>query len=479
MSQHDPIVRELALREGRATPVDGMEELRAYLAAHPETRCLDALLLDLCGIARGKRYPIRDAEKLFAGGMQIPLSLYLLDVTGDCLDPSGRGFSDGDPDGTVVPVPGRLVPVPWAEEPTAQVLLSLRPEGEGPEGERDVDPRNALRRVCARFAERDLTPVVAVELEFYLLDRERDALGRPQPPRSPLTGRPVSSTQVYGMNDVEAFGAFLRDVEAAARIQNVPVATTSSEFAPGQFEINLHHVADAVRAADDAALLRRIVIAIAARHGFAATFLSKPFLERAGSGMHVHVSLCDGSGRNLFDETTLAAAEGAPAGPNLRRAVGGLLATMPEAMAIFAPNLNAFRRYAPNLYVPVTRSWGVNNRSVACRVPTGPASARRIEHRVAGADANPYLVLAAVLAGIHHGLTVACDPGPPARGNAGAASDPDLPLAIDAALDALAGARILPDYLGAEYLALYIAAKRAELAKFRRHISPLEYEWYL
>ena len=445
-------------------------EFKAFQAAYPETRYIDAMVTDLCGIVRGKRYPMAEGEKLFTSGLQLCESVFLLDVTGSNTDPAGRGFTDGDPDGTLVPIPGTLAPVPWAEEPRGQVLMTMTtPEG----APSPIDPRNVALKVLKRFDELGLTPVVAFELEFYLLDPERDAEGRPQPPISPATGRREDSLQVYGIREIDGFAAFLRDVEAAGEAQKVPANIATAEFAPGQYEINLHHVADAIAAADHAALLRHIVGSVARSHGVEASFMSKPFLEQTGNGMHVHVSLLDKKGRNVF------AAESPLGSETLRHAVGGLSATMADAMAIFAPNVNAFRRFGPNLFVPVNRSWGANNRSVAFRIPHGTPDSRRIEHRFAGAEANSYLVLAAILAGLHHGITNEIDPGPASDGNACETVDPDLPLDVPSALARLESSKILGDYLGEDYLEVYAATKRNEYRDFMNAITAREYAWYL
>lgn len=445
-------------------------EFKAFQAAYPETRYIDAMVTDLCGIVRGKRYPMAEGEKLFTSGLQLCESVFLLDVTGANTDPAGRGFTDGDPDGTLVPIPGTLSPVPWAEEPRGQVLMTMTtPEGTPS----PVDPRNVALKALKRFDEMGLTPVVAFELEFYLLDPERDAEGRPQPPISPATGRREDSLQVYGIREIDGFAAFLRDVEAAGEAQKVPANIATAEFAPGQYEINLHHVADAIAAADHAALLRHIVGSVARSHGVEASFMSKPFLEQTGNGMHVHVSLLDKKGRNVF------AAESPLGSETLRHAVGGLSAAMADSMAIFAPNLNAFRRFGPNLFVPVNRSWGANNRSVAFRIPHGTPDSRRIEHRFAGAEANSYLVLAAILAGLHHGITNKVDPGPASDGNACETVDPDLPLDVPGALARLESSKILGDYLGRDYLEVYAATKRNEYRDFMNAITAREYAWYL
>ncbi|MQX36110.1 glutamine synthetase family protein [Roseospira navarrensis] len=445
-------------------------EFESFLTRHPDIVYVDGLFFDLCCVVRGKRYPVADARTLFDEGMQIPESIALLDVTGDCNDPLGRGFSDGDPDCIAAPIPGTLAPVPWGDVPSAQVMLTLRTQDGAPAM---VDPRNILERVLGRLRADGLTATVAVELEFFLIDPERGPGQSPRPPVSPVTGRRDTRTQVYGMADLDDFQNVLRAVESACQAQGVPAFTASSEFAPGQFEINLKHVPDPLRAADHALLLRRVVEWVAERHGFEATFMSKPYPDQAGNGMHIHLSLTDADGRNLFDDGTEAGA------PLLRHAVGGMRAAMAQSMAIFAPHANAYRRFAPNLYVPVNPSWGYNNRSVAFRVPASGGEARRIEHRVPGADANPYLVLAAILAAAHHGVTARLDPGPAATGNACETVDRALPWTWRRALEEMGRGAIVRDYLGDEYVDLYTATKWIEMEKFQAVIAPHEFAWYL
>lgn len=455
------------------TPTAGesaLDEFRRFLAGHPDTVHVDGLFFDLCCVVRGKRYPVADAESLFVKGMQIPESIAVLDVTGDCNDPLGRGFSDGDPDAVAMPIPGTLAPIPWGDVPSAQVMLTLRTQDGHPAL---VDPRTVLDRVETRLRADGLFPLVAVELEFYLIDPERGPGGAPRPPVSPVTRRRDLRTQVYGMADLDDFQAFLRAVEHACQLQGVPAFTASSEFAPGQFEINLKHVDSALTAADHAMLLRRVVEWVAERQGFEATFMAKPYPDQAGNGMHVHLSLASETGTNLFNDGTDAGSL------VLRQAVAGMTLAMPESMALFAPSANSYRRFGPNLYVPVNATWGINNRSVAFRVPAGGGDSRRIEHRVPGADANPYLVLAAILAAVHHGITQRLDPGPPFVGNACEQVDHGIPWTWRRALEALGNGQRLRPYLTDGYIDLYKATKWKEMEKFQSVIAPHEYDWYL
>jgi glutamine synthetase len=442
----------------------------ALRTAHPDLQYVDAVLADVIGVLRGKRLAIGEADKLFESGMQIPHSLYLMDAHGEMTNPFGRGGGDGDPDGTAWPIPGTLSPIWGATPPRAQILMTLR-DGQGMPD--PAEPRSCLERVLDRFAELKLTPVCALELEFYLIDRAREPNGAPLPPRDPRSGAREHTASVYGIDDLDRYAAFLSSLNEAAQTQNVPVSATSKEYAPGQFEANLRHQADARMAADHAVLLKQIVKAAARASGFEATFMAKPYPDRAGCGLHIHLSLLDEQGRNVFDDGTQSGSQ------KLRQAIAGLQALMPGSMALFAPNVNSYRRFQPDMFAPVNRRWGVNNRSAGLRVPVGPGEARRIEHRVAGADANPYYALAAVLAGVHHGLAAKLDPGLPAIGNVSREPDPALALTIDAALARLEKAKELGGYLGEETLSLYRETKRIEAQRLRRIIAAAEYDWYL
>ena len=445
-------------------------ELDAILVANPAIQFVDAAIADICGALRGKRIAVADARKLYESGMQIPLSLHLMDVRGEMMNPGGRGYSDGDPDGTAWPIAGSVMEVWGADPPRAQMLMSLRDASGTP---LPHDPRAILERTLARFCELDLTPVAAHELEFYLVDEQLDQKGKPQPPFSPRTATRESTLSVYGLDDLDRYQTFLTALSEAATLQRVPMTAASKEYAPGQFEANLRHQANALAASDHAVFLRQIIRAAAGKQTARASFMAKPYPDRSGSGQHVHLSLVDRSGCNVFDNGTTEGSE------LLRYAIGGLADVMAESMAFFAPNLNAYRRFQPDMFAPVNRRWGFNNRSTGLRVPIGPSEARRIEHRCAGADANPYLVMAAILAGVHHGLVNKIEPGPPAIGNVSREPDASLPFSLDDALKLLEKPRVLPAYFGPDAIELYRETKAIELARFRKQITAEEYEWYL
>ena len=453
-----------------ATSTDPADEVRRFREAWPEISQIDVLIVDSCGILRGKKMPVEGLDKLYHEGVGFPGSIFAADITGSTVEETGLGLDDGDADRPCLPVPGTLSPVPWLDRPTGQVLLRMRDQDGGP---MFADPRQVLDDIVGRLAGDGFTPVVAIELEFYLVDRQRRADGTPRPPRSPVTGRRPTTTQVYGIDELYDFDGLLHEINEACRAQDIPVDSSVSEYAPGQYEINLLHQRDAVRACDCAVLFKRAVKGVALKHGMAASFMAKPYPDLAGSGFHVHLSLDDADGRNVF-------ADADPAGtPLLRHAIGGLLATMPEGMALFAQNQNAFRRFQPNSYAPHAPTWAINNRSSALRIPASGPNDRRVEHRVAGADANPYLVMAAVLAGAHHGLRHKLDPGAPITGNAYQQQEPSLTSSWIQALETLEQSAIFTDYLGKRFLDVYLETKWAERDKFFSQITPLEYEWYL
>jgi glutamine synthetase len=445
-------------------------EARKFLEENPEVSSIDLLIADGNGIVRGKRINDDHLEKVYSKGICLPGSIFGLDTCGQTVEETGLGFEKGDADNLCFPVPGTLTLTGWRTGAGAQLLMTMLDD----DGTRFyADPRVVLGNIVDRFAELGLTPVVAVELEFYLLDTERDERGRPQPPRSPITGQRESSTQVYGMAELDDYTEFMDEVRRIADIQGVPADTAVSEYAPGQYEVNLSHLPDAIRACDHAIMLKRIVKRAANSLGMEATFMAKPYPEQSGSGMHVHVSLLDEQGNNILAGADESGSEA------LRWVAGGLMETMSESMALLAPNANSYRRFQPDSFVPLAPTWGVNNRTVAIRVPAGDLQATRVEHRVAGADANPYLVMAAVLIGVHRGITKKLDPGAPVVGNAGEQVERELPSGWLHAVEAFEESAVMTEYLGENFMNVYAACKRFERESFASHVTSLEYQWYL
>jgi glutamine synthetase len=450
-------------------------EADAFLAENPDIISVDMLVPDMSGILRGKQLMRDAAPKLFTEGVRLPVSNYLLDWTGQSVPPIGYGTDDGDPDWYCMAVPGTLKRAPWAKRPTGQALTSMVDENGEPHF---ADPRHIVQMVQNRFKEIGLTPVVAIEYEFYLIDQQSAAEGVIRPARSPSSGWRSTTTNVYSHDDLADFGDLLADVHVACEAQDIPAETFVSEYAPGQFEINILHSADALQACDNAILLERCIREVSRSHGVIATFMAKPFIEQTGSGLHVHVSLIDDDGNNVL-AGPMDAILNRPISDTMRQAIAGLVKTLPEAMAIFAPNANSYRRLMPGAYAPVNTHWGGDNRTLCIRIPPSDEKAVRIEHRASGADANPYLVTAAVLAGMHHGITNALTPPAPIIGDAAAVEGTALPTRWETALDLFAKAEVMPEYLGAEYCKCFHGCRAYEADNFHAHIDPLEYQWYL
>ncbi len=430
---------------------------------------IDLLLPDMNGLLRGKRITRDALEKIYANGVCLPMSLIATDITGNTVEETGLGYDIGDEDRICRPIAGTLKVVPWQRRPMAQVLLEME-DGKG--GLFAANPREVLKRVLARYTEKGLTPVVAVELEFYLLDMQMDETGRPQTSINPATGVRNTSTQVYYMEDLNDYQGFTDAVTEACRAQHIPADTAVAEYAPGQFEINLKHRKDALLACDDAILLKRVIKSAAADEGLLASFMAKPFVDQAGSGTHIHVSVLDQAGRNIFSGTPDAPAEA------LRHGVYGLQQASKDCMLMFAPHANSYRRFVLNAFVPLNDCWGFNNRTVAMRIPHSDPDNTRIEHRIAGADANPYLVTAAVLAGILDGLERKGDPGPPIVGNAYAQTEPRQLFWRDTINDFMAS-DFVATVFGSEFRHIYGQQKLKEMRSFYTEVTTLEIEWYL
>lgn len=448
-------------------------EAEEFLSRYPEIEAIDIVLVDLNGVGRGKIIRRHELIGLYRDGRHLPSSILGLDILGEDVEETGLVWQVGDADRRAWPVPGTLVPMPWTNPARGQVLLAMHDLDGTPIGS---DPRHALARQDAALKARGLHAAGAFELEFYLLDAEMGPDGLPRPAPAALDGRRSPGTHVYGLEELDGQQPVFAEIYRAAAAQGLPLETLISEYAPGQFELTMHYCTDIVRAADDLVMLKRLVRAIARRHRMIACFMAKPFADHAGSGMHLHVSLGDGHGGNVFSE----AVEGALA-DQLRHCIGGLAATMGESMLVFAPHANSWRRFVANSYAPVAPTWGVNNRSVALRVPAGNRDARRIEHRPSGVDANPYLVGAAVLAGMAHGLDGALDPGPPVSGDgySGPAPGPTLPRDWREAIDRARGSAFLVEALGEEMHRVLVAVKQAEHLRVARTVSELDYRFYL
>lgn len=438
-----------------------IDEAKAFLDANPGVQWIDAFLFDMNGIPRGKRIRRPDLIGIAKSGLMMPSSVFIMDPLGNCVEETGRLWETGDHDHHCYLLSRTLVPIPLGDGKHAQAVLAI-------DGKDELDPRAVLGNQVERLARAGQTPVAAVELEFYVTRRGMNGAALLQTPEgiSDDPHRPLT----FGFEEIDALSPFIDDIYRLCDAQGLPVDAVMKESGPGQLEINLKHRADAVAAALDGLLLKRAVKAAARAHELDATFMAKPHHDWAGSGMHIHLSLLDQAGQNLF--------AGDPISPLFRHALGGMRETMADFMAIWAQSANAYRRYVSKSYVSMAAHWGFNNRTVALRVPRGNGAATRIEHRVAGADANPYLVIAAILAGMRHGIANEIDPGPAVEGNSESIEAPPLPTAWVNALDLFQRSEIVRDAFGATFQDVFSRLKHTERTNFERIVTPLDHLWY-
>ncbi len=449
--------------------LDPRSAAEKFLDDNPDVEVLEAFVIDVNGVPRGKWIPRERALDVLTNGLAMPRSVFALDVWGRDVNAAGLAEGTGDPDGLCLPVPGTLSRVTWLKRPTAQVLLNMF-DGAGVHFH--GNPRAVLANVLSQYAKLGLTPVAATEMEFYLIDPVRSALDPVRPPNSRDGRWHTGQTQVLSISELQDYEAVFADIAEACRAQNVPADTVVRENGPGQYELNLNHVPDAMKAADAAVLLKRIVKAVARKHDMDATFMAKPYGLQAGSGMHVHFSVLDETGANIFSNS-------GELSERLMHSVGGLLSYMPDSMAVFAPHANSYRRLKPSEHAPTYASWGVDNRSAAVRVIKAGEKATRIEHRVAGADTNPHLVLAMILKAALAGMTEKINPGAAISGDEHSVVHEPLPTNWDVAQQRFANSGFAITAFGAEYRKLYAACKKQELSEFSFRVTDVEYDAYI
>jgi len=429
---------------------------------------IECLVPDLTGVARGKILP---REKFTEDrGMRLPEAIVAIGVTGEV--PLQGPYTDvihaTDRDMHLRPDPGTVRIVPWAADPTAQVIHDCF--------DRDgrlipYAPRSVLKRVSALFDAEGWEPIVAPELEFYLIERNADPNTPLRPPKG-RSGRAETSRQAYSIDAVNEFDPLFEDIYAYSEQMELNVDTLIHEVGAGQMEINFFH-APPLGLADEVFFFKRTIRETALRHEMYATFMAKPMANEPGSAMHVHQSVLDkATGRNIFSND-----DGSPS-QAFYWYIGGLQKYAPAAMALFAPYVNSYRRLARSTAAPINIEWGTDNRTVGIRSPVATPAARRIENRVIGADANPYVALAATLACGYLGMKNRIEPTPECLGNA-YLTEYQLPRSLSEALGWLADEKELHDVLGKEFVTVYSEIKEIEHDEFMKVISPWEREHLL
>ncbi len=419
---------------------------------------VEAFVPDMAGAARGKVVP---AGKFGMGQMKMPESVFAQTVSGHYVDDPDNVE---DRDMILVPDPNTLRPVPWAADPAASVFLDCYHRDGTPVSK---SPRAVLRNVVAKYEARGWAPIVAPEVEFYLLSPHSDPYEDAEPPEGRL-GWTEGTKQPYSIDTMNDFDPFINDLYAFCEAQGIDIDTVSQEMGPAQFELNFMH-GNAVDLADQVFLFKRTVREVAIKHGMHATFLAKPMEGEPGSALHVHQSVVDKDGRNVFSTP-----EGQPS-ELFEGFLGGLQRYMNEAMLVFAPYVNSYRRFMNPDSSPVNLAWAIDNRTVGLRVPDSAADSRRIENRLGGSDVNPYLVIAASLACGYLGMVEGLEPTASIQGSA-YGSDFGLHKHIYSAVDALHASKAMRSMLGDAFVNLYTTVKDDEYKEFQEIITPYERE---
>jgi glutamine synthetase len=443
------------------------QEIEQFLQTNADIEEFEVLVTDINGHFFGKRYPIAKLNSFAREGLAFPASMFLLSTIGEPLLDMHYGIDDGDPDGHFYLVPGSLSLTNWGSKPRGQVLATTSSSAHPS----FFEPRYVLQRVLDAFEAKQWRPMVAFELEFYLFDGNRDDKDMIKVVSNPKTGR-LDNATVLSSTRISDFELVIDDIISACQLQDIETGAISAEMGPGQFEINFNHHDDVLRAADETCLFKRLVVEVAKNHGMSASFIAKPMLEQAGNGLHMHISVVDSEGNNIFSQ-------GEEPHPMLHHAIGGLLDSMPASMSFWAPNINSYRRYKGGTScAPVSLTWGNENRTVAFRIPLAKEAAWRVENRVPGADANPYLAMAVTLAGMLHGIDNKLDPGDPSE-SAVNGPDKNLPLSLSEAVATTIHSKTLINIMGRDFIEIYCRHRKSETATFENYISAREYDWYL
>ena len=452
-----------------------LNEPKIFLKNHPEIKSFDIIMHDCNAIGRGKIIRQNELLKLYESGRQFPLSLLGMDITGEDVPGTGLILEQGDGDIKAWPTPESLKQIHKSKPSRGELFMTMS-DIDG--NKLNIDPRNVLEDKINSFKKDGIKLCGTFELEFFLVANELDQYGKLQPAKSIIgKKRSYRKTDVYSVDNLHGMLPLINDIYDATNIAGIEAETIISEYAPGQYELTLKHQSDLLKAADDILRLKRIIRSLARLHGVTACFMAKPMENVSGSGMHFHVSMYDKKGTNLFAEKSKKNIN-----PNLLYALGGLTKTMGESMLIFAPNANSWRRLVLGSYAPVTPNWGMDNRSVAFRIPSSDSKNRRIEHRVSGVDANPYLVALTVISAIRYGMKNKIKAPNQTKGNAyeqKSNSKNDMPHDWSSAILAAKKSKFLKEILGLELHRAFIAIKEMEYQKVASTVSELDIDLYL
>jgi len=439
------------------------EAARLYLDGRaPEE--IECIVSDLPGIARGKAMPATKFAR--QSRFFLPRTIFHQTITGGWATvPVPEDATE--PDMILTPDYSTATAAPWTADRTLQVIHDMELQQGGPV---PAAPRNVLKRVVQAYHDRGLTPIVAPEMEFYLVARNTDP-GDEIVPMIGRTGRAAAARQAYSLSAVDEYGPVIDDIYDFAEAQGFEIDGITQEGGAGQLEINLRH-GSPVKLADEVFFFKRLIREAALRHGCFATFMAKPIEKEPGSSMHIHHSVLDADGANIFSN-----ADGSESDA-FRHFIGGLQAHLPSAIVLLAPYVNSYRRYVKDFAAPVNLEWGRDNRTAGLRIPVAEPQARRVENRIAGMDCNPYLGIAASLACGLLGLDQRSEPRPECTGDA-YTNDQGVPRGLFDALELFDGAHDLHALTSAEFAQVYSVVKRTEYDEYLQVISPWEREHLL
>ncbi|ABD54042.1 glutamine synthetase family protein [Jannaschia sp. CCS1] len=425
---------------------------------------VECIVSDLAGVARGKAMP--GAKFARQTQFYLPNSIFFQTITGDWADDVGDGFTE--PDMILTPDFDTALPAPWTADWTLQVIHDIHDQQGDPV---TFAPRNVLKRVVDLYNARGWQPIVAPEMEFYLVAPNTDPAREIEPPMG-RSGRRAAARQAYSMSAVDEYGQVIDDIYDFAESMGLEIDGILQEGGAGQIELNLRH-GDPVKLADEMFYFKRMIREAALRHDMYATFMAKPIAGEPGSAMHIHHSVVgSATGANIFSD-----ADGAET-PAFAHFIGGMQRNMPAVIALLAPYVNSYRRYVPDFAAPINLEWGRDNRTTGLRVPVSEPSARRVENRLPGMDCNPYLGIAASLATGYLGLMEGEGPSDEFKGDAYSAES-GVPRGLGDALGLLEANLGVQQVLGEDFCRVYSAVKQLEYSEFLHVISPWEREHLL
>ena len=431
-------------------------KLLDFIQSETDIKNLNVVLTDLNGIFRGKKIPISQINKIQNGHFRMPISVMNLDIWGNDIENSKWVFETGDADGRGFWTHKKPLLIKSVSPNNAIIPVSMHNEDKTPFL---GDPIHLLVDLEKKLSNKKLKPIIGIELEFYLLRKNFSNI--------------ISESNMYSIAEIDSNYELFEEIFKSCEENKIKIESTVSEAGAGQYEIVLTHNDNLIEVATNVVFLKHIIRSIAPKFGYTACFMSKPFGDLPGSGIHVHYSLVNEKNENIFDN-------GTPEGSNkLRYAIGGLIKTMPEVTLIMAPHLNSYRRLVSETHAPNIISWGYENRTVALRVPGGDNKSRRIEHRVAGSDVNPYMLISSIVLGVNEGIEKQTEPPNPEVGNAYKSNNDGLPASWQASISEFQNGQFIYNRFPKELVDMFLNCKKQECQKLTSKVTDDEMNSYL